>query len=188
MLPHGNAAVQEKIESILFSNRPQQSVKMPNWCVNVVKVHSSDKEAMAAFYKKFSDPAKFAFEDFVPVPESIKNSEEVDAWFDWTDASWGTKWDVKDGDQEPAQDNCETYYEVRFETAWAPPIPVLQAIAEQFPALHVTISYHEEGMQFLGYSWWRNGTLCKKVYHEYTSEEDYRELIMLYSELVAVAW
>lgn len=47
-------------------------------------------------------------------------------WFDWCCDNWGTKWNAHDIKQIDAQT-------IRFNTAWCPPLPVLDALAEQFP-------------------------------------------------------
>jgi hypothetical protein len=71
------------------------------------------------------------------------------SWYDWSIEKWGTKWDVKPAsaflDDEP------DYLELRFDTAWSPPIPWVAALRETFPDAEITAFYDEPGVQAAGY-------------------------------------
>jgi len=69
-------------------------------------------------------------------------------WYDWAIKNWGTKWDVEDFDLAYIDGN--EYISFDFQTAWSPPIAVIAALAEKFPAVNITFEYAEEGCDFAG--------------------------------------
>lgn len=68
-------------------------------------------------------------------------------WYSWNIDNWGTKWDAYSIDVERVQDNQLT---IRFDSAWAPPSPVIHAMQEQHPELSITLEFEEPGMMFRG--------------------------------------
>ena len=59
-------------------------------------------------------------------------------WYDWKNTNWGTKW-IQDFEL------VESFNEkiiFTFESAWAPPIPLLEKISSEFPKLKFSISYN----------------------------------------------
>jgi hypothetical protein len=63
-------------------------------------------------------------------------------WFDWTDANWGTKWDVEDADYQRINDGEVT---ILFETAWSEPGRFLEKMAETYPGLSFSGAAVEPG-------------------------------------------
>lgn len=77
-----------------------------------------------------------------------------DDWYNFNNREWGTKWDVAvpEGDNSndtymegPVEngENKVVYY--NFDTAWAPPVPAIKKLSNQYPNLLMTLSYKEEG-------------------------------------------
>ncbi len=62
-------------------------------------------------------------------------------WYDWRCAHWGTKWD--------AYDSCGewgvTSVDLVFSTAWSHSLPIIQALAKEFPSLNFNVVYCDEG-------------------------------------------
>ncbi len=57
-------------------------------------------------------------------------------WYSWSCENWGTKWNA-----------CETSIEgptVYFDTAWAPPVPVILKLSEMYPDVKIKHVYSEE--------------------------------------------
>lgn len=65
---------------------------------------------------------------------------------DWCCDNWGTKWN--------AASQCRRDYEDRvcitFQTAWDPPIPVIEALHKMHPECTLSLEYFERGMGFCG--------------------------------------
>lgn len=77
--------------------------------------------------------------DYITVKPWLEYEEErtgisADSWYEWNCANWGTKWDLApdDIDLKELDEAIEkgTDYDLCFDTAWAPPIPVLEKMAE----------------------------------------------------------
>lgn len=126
---------------------------MPNWCENDLTVEGP-KEAIEEFMAFAEGESPFDFERFVPRPERYRSGDLDD--FDWCIENWGTKWNafhVSRGDPEPGltDDTIEVVY--NLDTAWSPPLPVIQKASELFPLLSFELRYFECGGGF-------NGMLC----------------------------
>jgi hypothetical protein len=70
-------------------------------------------------------------------------------WYDWNVRNWGTKWDVGVGDDNEYPDTelmeeGETSLAYRFNTAWSPPLPAIEALSAQYPDVEFNLSYEEE--------------------------------------------
>jgi len=146
-------------------------ISMPNWCGNTVTISGEGKqvEKVKEFVK--GEESHFSFESIVPMPKELRgtnapnmNMEHAQQmtekygypdWYSWAHENWGTKWDlievyIVDGPE------IVTYY---FDTAWAPPIPVMEYLAPRFPDVKITIEYDEPGMDFWGTMTWTEGIL-----------------------------
>lgn len=142
-----------------------------------------DEEAISFF-----ESAGFSFEWIIPSPKTLsegqmfypdyvnekgfkniqkKEDKEWFDWYSWNSQFWGTKWDA-----------YEVYYtdnEIWFETAWAPAVPIYEAIAKNFPEFDFVAEYAEEqGAVYCG----RFEKGCLNEYDE-GSDEAYE----LYNEL-----
>lgn len=126
---------------------------MPNWVSNSVFVMGEASE-LAKFRKLASAPqadrdgSPLHFGNFIPEPP------ESDG-YKWCIDNWGTKWDACYCEFSQEEDEVMSY---QFETAWAVPMPIYEAMAEKFPNLTFDIRSEEEqgwGMEIVG----RNGKL-----------------------------
>jgi hypothetical protein len=92
---------------------------MPNWCDNRVFLKHDDpkmlRRAQAAYRR-----GKFA-QAFLPMPAGYLKDQK---WVHWRAYHWGTKWDFGEGDYGRPPAIRDDGIELRFDTAWAPPLPV----------------------------------------------------------------
>ena len=105
---------------------------MANYIRNTLRVVEGDpKEVFDALRTKQS---VIDFQQLIPMPEDIKNSnEKVDwhgmdvlVWEAWAAENWGT---VKNAcDAQYFQTNA-----IDFDTPWVEPVPVFHALAKRFP-------------------------------------------------------
>lgn len=96
----------------------------------VASSYAEGEEARAAYEKelealKADNLARYGFED----------------WYSWRCHYWGTKWGCYDGEVTDGL--------ARFNTAWAPPIPVIQELS-RLTGLTLLLQYIEEGEGYVG--------------------------------------
>jgi len=71
---------------------------------------------------------------------------QASTWYDWRIENWGTKWDAYDQSYEESDNSsCNagagSYI---FNTAWAPPVPVIRRLATIFPDITFTWQWADE--------------------------------------------
>jgi hypothetical protein len=108
---------------------------MPNWvhCLLTVTGEEDKLDDISSSMK--DNETTFSFDRLCPRPP-----EEADNWYNWNVSNWGTKWNACRC--ELTRSEQKLVY--NFDTAWAPPMPVIEKFAEKFSAVDFTFSYHEE--------------------------------------------
>lgn len=92
----------------------------------------------------------------------------MDGWYLWRTREWGCKWDASFDDSGPflalGQEGANvelskaaqgvtltpTVAVFKFDTPWAPPVPVVEAASEQHPELEFVLRYGEPGEGYAG--------------------------------------
>jgi hypothetical protein len=104
----------------------------------------------------------FSFHSFVTEDISYEEYHEVNGtgpngstgqgrnnWYNWNTRNWDTKWDACDVDLNIDPKSIH----LTFNTAWAPPEPVFQAICTMFPEININFWWEEEqGFGAKGYN------------------------------------
>jgi len=74
--------------------------------------------------------------------------------YDWCVKNWGTKWNACETTFEALESYGEnkedSMIQINFETAWAPPKPVIEAIGKEYPELSFSLRYFECGAAYNG--------------------------------------
>lgn len=142
---------------------------MPNWCHNTLYVTGPNDQVREFAAAAKSDKQPLSFDRIVPLGE----------WdYDLAIERWGTKWDARfpdDGivlalggeDADLSASRPSTIIEsdqkatavYRFDTAWSPPIGVIERAAELYPTLRFSLTYGEPGNDFAGRIVYENGTM-----------------------------
>ena len=109
--------------------------------VNALKVINKEAD--------FDDYPNLKDKDYEEARNYISNVEKYGHgdWYSWSYENWGTKWNAS-GVYVSNKD--KDFCMISFESAWAPPIPVIDALMEQHPELNVELEYSESGMGFAG--------------------------------------
>ena len=93
----------------------------------------------------------FDFNKLIPMPDHIYRGnlgqEErklygKDNWYDWSISHWGTKWNSYSNDCD------ENSHTLSFQTAWAPPFPIIERLAERYPDVRFTHEWADEDMGY----------------------------------------
>ena len=145
---------------------------MPNWVYNHLTIEGSEedinkvKAQVGAVVKrkyKSADEVNeevdeepiFSFMNILPPPEDKldeyhavhgytggeKTGDTKYNWYNFNVREWGTKWDARDVD---LLEEGKTFLHYKFDTAWSPPTPVIEKLAQQNPNLNITLEYREE--------------------------------------------
>lgn len=75
-------------------------------------------------------------------------------WYGWSIEHWGTKWNAYEVVAGKIDDREAV---VHFETAWAPPLPVLDALAARFPKANLRLIWCDEGDDQQHRVYWEDG-------------------------------
>lgn len=133
---------------------------MPNWVTNTLTI-TGEPELLAEVGARLrapipshkghaEDAPQFSFWNIVKPEDSILDEYFANAdatqlhnrnnWYNWNNRNWGCKWDARVHFAE-AEENMLTY---EFDTAWAPPIQVLETLSRDVPDVKLTLRYVEE--------------------------------------------
>lgn len=148
---------------------------MPNHCFNkiIIEVGDSDTVSFESVVDSLHDDDEqntvFDFNAIIPMPSELKNTTKgygaeppdetknarlrkkygADNWYDWSITNWGTKWNSYDS--EIVDHEIGERIEYTFDTAWGPPMAVIEALREQCPDFNISAFYDEPMMEAAGY-------------------------------------
>lgn len=158
---------------------------MPNHVQNVLIFNSREslEKVMNALKPGWTEEDGFKFDWIVPYPKTkeecpkqyICENPEVAhiqedperPWLNWYDfhvGEWGTKWDA----YEVSVGNNELW----FQTAWSPPLPVLQKLVSKLPkGIGIEYKYSEEqGPVYCGEGYITDQSFDLNEFDEYSDE------------------
>jgi hypothetical protein len=122
-----------------------------NKCLEKLSKKREEQRNNEAVKKGFT--SFFGMDDGYEKEEIKKRYPEIEfeGWYDWNCRNWGTKWNAKHITMSKIKKRNGIYYwEVSFDTAWSPPMPIFVAIANQFPNISFEADYVEEGNDYRG--------------------------------------
>ena len=164
---------------------------MPNWCSNDLTITGPKVSIQGLMTLVKLVDGEFDFNGAIPYPSewALADAESASArdkgdWtvkdgfnnggYDWCIEKWGTKWNASDvGWQDPVdlqRPKGHQRLEVTFETAWAPPEPVIKALGEKFPDLKFKLRYYEGGMGYQGSLVMEGGEVVKQTEDKYSGQ------------------
>jgi len=154
---------------------------MPNYCNNVVEIrgpaasvkplvdHKLDFMKIHPYPKALDITAGREGPDDSPEQKALVAAEESNLdkyghknWYDWCVNNWGTKWNAGGDnpdmmvDYDYDEDGDTVIALFQFDTAWAPPLGVLEKLMDTHPELSIECRYHEPGVGFFGV--WTDGS------------------------------
>lgn len=109
---------------------------MPNWCQNrMIVSHMGDD--LESYLKQEG----FCFGKILPVahPDVNLNAD-----------TWGTKWDLHPTVSAECGRSLVNEGSCYFDTAWAPPVPVVKRLTAMFPESRIVLHYYESGFGAAG--------------------------------------
>lgn len=148
---------------------------MPNHITNVLRINVYKHEGHdPALVDEILDAIKGAdspidFNRLIPMPPELEidsNGKADEAhlaniakhghpdWYTWSIEKWGTKWNAYSAIAGKCRDG-EGW--LHFETAWSPPLPVLDALAAKFPQSRMRLIWCDEGDDRQNRVYWGEG-------------------------------
>jgi len=133
---------------------------MPNWVTNTLTI-TGEPELLAEVGARLRAPIpshmghtenypELSFWNIIKPEDSILDEYFANAdatqlsnrnnWYNWNNRNWGCKWDARVHFADTTGDSL--VYE--FDTAWAPPIQVLETLSRDVPDIKLTLRYVEE--------------------------------------------
>lgn len=153
---------------------------MPNWVDCDFIVEGSKNELQK--FKKFAKEGKklLSANKFIPYPEKYRKLDEIadkaekegkprpndgfnSGGYEWCIENWGTKWGISHSNLVDESENRLTY---ALDSAWSPPLPVIQKMSEVFPELTFKLKYYESANGFKGTFMAKGGKVIKNEYSE----------------------
>lgn len=148
---------------------------MPNHVENWLTFGGEEKEVQRALDQLKSDESALDFNKLIPYPEHFKLLDTAaEKWeknhqsdpfknrpddgynsggYAWCIENWNTKWNAY-SISGPIWDSRKLKgfrkAHILFETAWTPPLPIIERLHELFPDIDITLNYFEQGAQFAG--------------------------------------
>ena len=144
---------------------------MPNHCENDLTITGSS-DLIDRIINKMGlsgEKPSFDFNSMLPYPTKFKDKDREaelarkdgdytvkdgynQGGYDWCCRNWGTKWNAYQVTLPilSTMANGKKRLKVSFQTAWAPPIPVIEKLAQEFPMGKIDLRYYECGMAFKG--------------------------------------
>ena len=145
---------------------------MPNYVFHDMTITGPQEERARFMQECFTDSdggPQFDFNKMVPQPDFPEDEESgfPPTWYKWRCEHWGDKWNAVD----TAVVQGEGGIQLKFETAWSPPVPILERVAERFPELKIVGEYEDGQMNFAGWFSMHGGN----IEHKNTTEERFGE-------------
>lgn len=129
---------------------------MPNWCDNIANISHPDPaklqelvdacKSLRLLATYIPEPATLPLGEVVELPDGTPIRTMSGSQWNWRVENWGTKWDINHFIGEPAIENGKV--RLRFDSAWAPPIPLWETLADL--DFVVEAYYFEPGVGFCG--------------------------------------
>lgn len=127
---------------------------MPNWVKNKMFIQGSPAQIDDLLDKCNTDESVFDFNGIVPMPGDVYRGglgkDEMELypgdlnWYDWSVNHWGTKWNACEASITSFVDGELAYAIISFDTAWSAPIPIFEAVKEQYPDFYISVRYADE--------------------------------------------
>lgn len=96
---------------------------------------------------------------------------------EWIETHWGTRWIAPMGDHHAdlyLKRESDGSLQAFFISAWSPPLPFYNRLAEKYPSITIEYEYTEWGIGFCGYGVGRPGG--EPTHYNFETREDMRAL------------
>jgi len=146
---------------------------MPNVCKNDLFISGpvDDLQAFLAAANGMTGPGEddvpLDFGKFIPEPQ-YENPDDRRSCYNWRVEHWGTHCNA---DRTFGDDIIGRYVMLSFVTAWAPPKPVVTAMAKAYPSLEFALTYYRKGWGVAGRVRYEHGVAVYDVERPYSGKK-----------------
>lgn len=125
---------------------------MPNWCSNHITISSTNEESINHIWNVIHEDDDLNLMGLRPRPDDVG-----DGWHGWSVQHWGTKWSLDIHSIDLAEFFGEFTITIGASSAWSPPLELLAYITDRFTDVKADVSFHEQGMDFVGFAHCEDG-------------------------------
>lgn len=123
----------EAYDLYYFDNAWKKYLGYP-WVVEAGGVDRDSVIAVMAARYKPSEGQPATYKDLADAYKRNVDLTGFKNWYEWNIANWGTKWSACHPQPVERRDGVA---EFRFSTAWCEPLPIFEALHEQYPSLEM---------------------------------------------------
>ena len=105
-------------------------------------------------YIDHPEPGYATLDDFLKRVLENKEKHGATDWYQWCIKHWGTKWNAYSVVAGKTDDREAT---IHFETAWSPPLPVLDELSKLYPKADLRLLWCDEGDDKQHRAYWSHG-------------------------------
>ena len=116
--------------------------------ITLINGTEEEKERIISKMKRWANKNK-TLEDFIEEAKNLghialENQKKYGFtdWYGWDIENWGTKWDAYKVDYNVT----ENAINLNFQTAWATPYPIFEALTKVFPSLTINVYFADEDL------------------------------------------
>ncbi len=146
---------------------------MPNWCDSDLTIEGSPEDIIALTKSIASKKYPIDFDKIIPYPKDKKYKGAKgysDYGYTWCCENWGTKWPAGNFSDVKYRflSKKKAKWSISFNTAWAPPVPIMNKLADLYPKLKFTLKSYECGMGYKSVLVYENGSCVREETSTYS--------------------
>lgn len=116
--------------------------------ITLINGTEEEKERIVSKMKRWANENK-TLDDFIEEAKKLghialenKRKYGFTDWYGWDIENWGTKWDAYNVSFEVSEKRIS----LCFQTAWATPYPIFEALTKMFPNLSIYVDFADEDL------------------------------------------
>lgn len=146
-----SGSVSSNARALFDDNAASQMILFYPWAKKFETVAALRDYLRKEYKPNDGDPA--TLDEFAARIQSNLEKYGAETWYEWCPKNWGTKWNAYSCIGGMA--GRDLIY--HFETAWAPPEPVINKLAEMFPEVRICLIWCDEGDDDQHREYWEDG-------------------------------
>lgn len=139
----------------LYDARAAETIMGYPWaCEKALTTLTALRAYLREQYLQHPEEGFATLDDYAARVRSNIEKHGAVCWYEWAVQHWGTKWNAYTVTGGMTGDNEAVLH---FETAWAPPLPVIDALAARYPQAYFSLIGVDEGDTTAARLYWSAG-------------------------------